>query len=329
MDTGSEESQPVISAPLAYLVHNVISDEPARWPSLGYPNLLEIGRPAGAKIGATADGSQTWTAGYTPQRLAITWMGLPEGSSGAKLDPRLSAGLWHALIQYANQDLPVANWTEPPGISEMDVCSPSGLLPTQDCPNVVKEVFLTGNEPTGPDTLYRTFQINRESGLLATVFTPPELVEERTFLVLPEEAQQWGKLAGLPVPPEDYDRIQPPIPTPGVEITDPAQFGVVRGKVTIRGSANGADFSYYQIQVGQGLNPGVWLTVGDQQDTPVTDGMLASWDTSQLNGLYVLRLQVVRHFLGNLSTFRQQDLDLLVQLINPFAQLIEFIAHHV
>ncbi len=295
VDAVNPESQPVVSAPLAYLVHNVLSDEPARWPSLGYPNLLEIGRPAGAKMGATADGSQTWTAGYTPQRLVVTWMGLPEGNSTAvKLDPRLSAGLWHALIQYANQDLPVANWPEPAGISKMDVCSPSGLLPTQDCPNVVNEVFLIGNEPTGPDTLYRTFQINRESGLLATVFTPPELVEDRTFLVLPEEAQQWGKLAGLPVPPENYDRIQPPIPISGVEITHPAQFGVVHGQVTVSGSAAGAGLSYYQLQVGQGLNPEVWLNVGDRGTTPVEGGTLASWNTGQMNGLYVLRLQVVR-----------------------------------
>ncbi len=295
LDAGSPESQPVVSAPLAYLVHNVLSDEPARWASLGYPNLLEIGRPAGAKMGATADGRQTWTAGYTPQRLVVTWMGLPEESASTeKLDPRLAAGLWHALIQYASQDLPVANWTEPPGVSKMDVCSPSGLLPTQDCPNVVNEVFLIGNEPTGPDTLYRTFQINRESGLLATVFTQPELVEERTFLVLPEEAQQWGKLAGLPIPPENYDRIQPPTVQPGVEISSPAQFGVVRGLISVRGSASGTDFSYYQLQVGQGLNPEVWLTVGDQVKTPVEDGLLAAWDTGQSNGLYVLRLQVVR-----------------------------------
>ena len=295
LDPGETESQSVVSAPLAYLVHNVLSDEPARWPSLGYPNLLEIGRPAGAKMGTTADGSQIWTAGYTPQRLVITWMGLPEEPpASVKLDPRLSAGLWHALIQYASQDLPVANWTEPAGISKMDVCSPSGLLPTQDCPNVVNEIFLIGNEPTGPDTLYRTFQINRESGLLATVFTPPELVEDRTFLVLPEEAQAWGKLAGLPVPPENYDLIQPSNPIAGVEITQPAQFSVVRGQITVWGSAHGTDFSYYQMQVGQGLNPEVWLTVGDQQKTPVNNGVLASWDTGQENGLYVLRLQVVR-----------------------------------
>jgi membrane peptidoglycan carboxypeptidase len=292
---GGSESQPVLTSALAYLVQNVLSDEPARWPSLGYPNLLEIGRPAGAKMGRTQDSTQIWTAGYTPQRLVITWMGLPAGSAANQpLDPRLAAGLWNALIQYAVRDLPAANWAQPVGVSKEEVCSPSGLLPTRACPNVVSELFLTGNEPTGPDSLYRTFQVNRETGLLATVFTPPDLVDDRTFLVLPEEAQSWGQVAGLPVPPQTYDHIQPPEASANVQINDPAQFAVVKGNVAIWGSAAGSGFSYYQLQSGEGLNPPAWLPVGTQSKQPVKEGLLGNWDTSGLNGLYALRLQVVR-----------------------------------
>ena len=295
LEPGPAESQLVLSAPLAYLVHQVISDEPARWLSLGYPNLLEIGRPTGAKLGQTAGGSQVWAVGYTPQRLAITWLGLPANAGAeTRLDPRAAAGLWHAIIQSATRDLPVANWTAPTGVSEMEVCSPSGLLPTQACPTVVSELFLDGNEPTGPDTLYQTFQINRESGRLATIFTPANLMEERTYLVLPEEAQKWGQLAGLPVPPQDYDRIQPPLTLPDVQFSDPAQFTVVRGKVILRGTAAGNAFTYYSLQTGEGLNPPVWLPVGAPSDKAVEDGVLGVWDTGQLNGLYAIRLQVVR-----------------------------------
>jgi len=306
------ERQPVLTPPLAYLVHQVLSDEAARWPSLGYPNLLEIGRPSGAKMGRTADGRQTWTAGYTPQRLVVTWLGVPEEVNiDVPLDPRLAAGLWNALIQNAVRDqpstgrdtpsvrrsgeaLPVANWSMPAGVTKMEVCSPSGLLPTQACPTVVSEYFLNGNEPTGPDSLYRTFQINRETGLLATVFTPPEQVEEHTYLVLPPEAQSWGKLANLPVPPQSYDRIQPPALLANAQILAPAPFAVVRGQVAIRGSAAGSDFGYYQLQAGEGLNPPSWLPVGGQGTLAVQNGLLGTWDTSGQNGLFALRLQVVR-----------------------------------
>ena len=295
LEPGLPDSQAVLSAPLAYLVHHVLSDEPVRWPSLGYPNLLEIGRPAGAKLGRTADSSQAWAVGYTPQRLAVVWLGLPATSpAGQVIDVRAAAGVWHAAMQYTLRELPSASWSMPPGISQMEVCSPSGLLPTRACPNVVSELFLNGNEPTGPDSLYRIFQVNRETGRLATIFTPPELVEERTYLVLPVEAEKWGQSTGLPVPPQDYDRIQPPAALAGVNITSPAQFAVVRGKVTLRGSAGGDNFSQAWLQAGEGLNPSEWLPIGTLIENPIRDGSLGIWDTGQLNGLYAIRLQVVR-----------------------------------
>lgn len=293
LEDAAADSQPVLTSSLAYLVHHVLSDEPSRWPYLGYPNPLEIGRPAGAKIGFAASGRQAWTAGYTPQRLVITWLGLPDEAS-QKVAPRFAADLWHALIQNASRNLPADGWKIPMGVSKMDVCSPSGLLPTRACPTVVSEIFLAGNEPTGPDTLYKTFQVNRETGYLATVFTPPELVEERTYLVLPEEAQSWGLLAGLPIPPQGYDRIQSPTILPFTQISEPAQFSVVHGQLIIRGTAAGNGFVYYQLQNGEGLNPSAWLPIGDAQRTPVQNGVLGIWDTSGLNGLFALRLQVVR-----------------------------------
>ena len=42
----------LLSPQLDYLMNQVLSDETARWPSLGHPNPLEIGRPAGAKLSA-------------------------------------------------------------------------------------------------------------------------------------------------------------------------------------------------------------------------------------------------------------------------------------
>ena len=59
-------SRPVISSQLAYLITNILSDEPARWPSLGHPNPLEIGRPVAVKLGKTQDSKDAWTVGYTP-----------------------------------------------------------------------------------------------------------------------------------------------------------------------------------------------------------------------------------------------------------------------
>lgn len=287
-------SQMMVSPQLAYLVHDILSDEPARRPSLGHPNPLEIGRPAGAFSARSADGGSTWAVGYTRRHLALVWLGLENDQGETGLDPRLAAGLWHALIQYASRDQPGEDWEMPSGLVRLDVCSPSGLLPTPHCPSVVTELFLEGSQPASFDSLYQRYQVNRETGRLATVFTPPGLVEEKTYLVVPPEAQEWASQAELPVPPQDYDVLQAPPPNPDALIRAPAQFSIVRGEIDILGRAAGADFLSYSMQVGQGINPTSWLTIREASSQPVEDGLLTRWDASTLDGPYVIRLQVVR-----------------------------------
>jgi membrane peptidoglycan carboxypeptidase len=289
------QTQAIVTPQLAYLVTNLLSDETARWPSLGHPNPLEIGRPAAAKLSLVAQGQSAWTVGYTPQLVVGVWLGYPAGVSGPAPTPQAAAALWHALIQYASRDLAVSDWERPAGLSTVTVCDPSGLLPTVHCPSVVSELFLSGAEPTQTDTIYRAFQINRETGHLATVFTPPALVEEQVYLMVPPQAAAWARLAGLPTPPDSYDVIYaPPQASPEVQISAPQMFANVRGQVAITGSAGGANFAYYRLQVGQGLNPQVWYQVSADLTTPVSNGVLATWDTHGLQGLYALRLLVVR-----------------------------------
>jgi hypothetical protein len=71
-------------------------------------------------------------------------------------------------------------------------------------------------------------------------------------------------------------------------------FADGRAKLEIRGSAAGANFARYRLEYGQGLYPGGWVQIGTDNHTPVTDGLLGEWDTTKLNGLYSLRLMVVR-----------------------------------
>lgn len=291
------QSIPVLTPQLAYLMTNVLSDETARWPAYGHPNPLEIGRPAAAKIGQTADGTSAWTVGFTPQLLVGVWVGPVESDApspaAGKVAQGASAAIWHALIQYASRNLPPSDWSAPTGIQTIQVCDPSGMLPTLYCPTIVNEVFLTGNEPTQTDNLYQVFHVNRETGRLATVFTPPELVEDRVYLVVPPEAASWAHSTNLPLPPDSYDVIYTPPTTPDAVITAPQMFATVTGKINIQGTADGKDFSFYRLQVGKGLNPTEWIQIGNTNKNQVQNGILGEWDTGGLDGLYALQLLVV------------------------------------
>ncbi len=292
LDWSLPQAKPVLTPALAYLVTNVLSDESARWPSLGRPNVLEIGRPAGVKVGQSVDGLDAWAVGYTPSRVVATWSGV-HGERG--VTPRFPAVLWNALMQIAVGDSPVDGWTAPPGVSTITVCDPSGMLPTKECPRLVSEVFLSGSEPVQADNLYREFGINRETGLLATVFTPPELIENRVYMIVPESARDWARSAGLDIPPASYDAIQAPPVNPFANITEPRLFSEVSGVVKIVGTASGENFQYYRVQVGKGLNPQEWIQLGSDVTTPVENNLLAEWDTSGLSGLYAVQLLVVRN----------------------------------
>jgi hypothetical protein len=196
-------------------------------------------------------------------------------------------------MQVASQDLPLEGWPIPADVSVINVCDPSGMLPTADCPNLVSEVFLNGNEPIQPDNMYRKYAVNRETGNLATVFTLPQLIEERVYLVVPSDARSWAESAGLEIPPTTYDVIQAPQVNPDVNITMPELFTEVSDEVRIEGTAAGEEFVSYRVLVGQGLNPQEWIQVAEENE-PVMDGFLAEWDTSNLSGLYAVQLQVLR-----------------------------------
>jgi hypothetical protein len=107
-------------------------------------------------------------------------------------------------------------------------------------------------------------------------------------------AQAWAQWANIPRAPSSYDAIQAEPVNPDVRITSPAIFSAVNGQVQIRGTASGAGFDHFRLVVGQGLNPQQWIAVGPESTTPVEDGLLATWDTAGLTGLYAVQLQVVR-----------------------------------
>ena len=290
LDWSTPQAKPVVTPGLAYLVNHALSDETARAGTLQSSNVLDVGIPAAVKLGQTADTLDAWTIGYTPSRVVAVWTGAREQS---ELSPRVPAVLWNALMQVASQNLPPEGWSLPADVSVINVCDPSGMLPTADCPNLVSEVFLNGNEPVQPDTMYRRYAVNRETGLLATVFTLPQLIEERVYLVVPPDARSWADGAGLEIPPASYDVIQSPRFDENVNIASPELFSEVTGNVQIEGTAAGDDFVSYRILVGQGLNPQEWLQVAERNE-PVTDDVLAQWNTSELSGLYAIQLQVVR-----------------------------------
>lgn len=288
-------SQPVLSAPLAYLLVDVLSDVFSRSGAVNGAELMDIGRPAGMILGLTDDDLDNWAIGFSPQRVVAVRFSAADSSGMPTIgEENGAAAVWHAIHRYAERDLPAAGWVKPIGVSEVEVCTPSGLLPTIYCPQVVRDVFIHGTEPSSYDTLYQPIRVNRETGKLATLFTPIDMVEERVYMIPPEEAASWAAQAGLERPPVEYDTLaEAAADNPDVEIRSPAYFDIHRGQIDIRGTADIPDLKYFRLQYGEGLNPTRWIQIGSDSRNPVTAGILETWDTEDLNGLFTLQLLVV------------------------------------
>ena len=201
--TGTPLSQRVIDERVAYLITSILSDDQARIPSFGRYSALSIGRPAAAKTGTTTDYRDNWVVGYTPNLVGGVWVGNADntpmvdvtGVSGA-------APIWNAFMRRVLLGQPAVEFSRTEGLTRVEVCALSGLLPTEYCPLTRVEWFIEGTEPTEPDNIYQPFAIDRETGRLADATTPPERRVERVFAVLPAEARDWAIRSGMPQVPQ-------------------------------------------------------------------------------------------------------------------------------
>ena len=232
--------------------------------------------------------------GYTPQLVTGVWVGNSDNQAMAGVTGVSGAApIWQAMMAWALQEESVSSWAQPPGLVETAVCDTSGLLATEICPTVA-ELFIQGTQPTVYDTIYQEFAINRETGRLATVYTPAELVENHIYKVYPETAAAWAETNGVEQPPTEYDTISlTGSGGPNAQIISPQPLAVISGTVTIRGTARGADFAYYRLVYFPGLTPTTLQSIAENVTEARTNAPLATWDTSSLSGLYTILLTVV------------------------------------
>lgn len=320
------EARQILEPRLAYLITNILSDRQARIPAFGSPNPLEMAdmRPAAAKTGTTNNFTDNWTIGYTPQYVTGVWMGNTQADNYMSNTPgsRGASYIWHAVMEYAHLNQPIVPFTQPEGLVEVSVCALSGLRPNGHCP-IRTELMIPGTEPQEECRMHQLFLVNRDTGKLATIYTPADLIEERVFEVYPPEAQDW--LNNLPedrrppTPPTEYDTIYGPnLSGAEVAIISPTTYSYVKGVVPIIGNARGGNFAFYRLVFGRGMNPTEWMQIGPDHGNQVDQNVLEFLDTTGIpDGLYTLQIQVV----GQDQSVRQFPIQLTVDNTPPVVDL--------
>lgn len=173
------ESQPererVIEDRVAYIVNDLLRDavDTGTGHNIRNPNVgnVSYALPVAGKTGTTNNGTDVWFAGYTPDLVAVVWLGfdnprniVPNATGGGYAAPiwadfmrPIYFGQGGAAADLETGELrpgairPIpAVWARPEGLTTATIDRMTGKLLTEWCPegSAREELFLAGTEPT-------------------------------------------------------------------------------------------------------------------------------------------------------------------------------------
>lgn len=126
--------------------------------------------PLAGKTGTSNERRDSWFAGYSPTRVAVTWVGYDDNAPTRLSGARAALPIW-ARFMYSTR--PSDGWSAfetPDGIVTALVDPLTGELATTECPEVLNEVFVRGRVPRTVCHLH--------GGWFAEPLTPRSTIEE-------------------------------------------------------------------------------------------------------------------------------------------------------
>ena len=139
--------KPALDPPVAYIVTDLLRSVLQPGGTGGHLAGYLGGRPAAGKTGTTDELRDAWFVGYTPDLVAAVYVGYDDPKRSLWSTGGVIAGpIWASFMSRALSDLPARDFPLPAGVTRIDICAETGLLPNPTC-SVRSEVFLSGTEP--------------------------------------------------------------------------------------------------------------------------------------------------------------------------------------
>ena len=134
-----------------------MADNQARGAAFGLNSALSVPFELAAKTGNSKDYKDNFALGYTPRWTIGVWVGNFDASPMRRVSGVTGAGpLLHDLAVYMQQKYPSDPFHMPDGITQVQVCTQTGLLAGPSCKHTQEEVFLADNLPAVCDGKHQT-----------------------------------------------------------------------------------------------------------------------------------------------------------------------------
>ena len=307
------QERQVIDPRVSYGITDILSDPNAHCITYGC-GTLSIGRPWGVKTGTSEPFEnsraigETWTFGYTPELVAGVWAGNADNTPMFNItSTSISYRTLRDFMIEALADVPKSDFVQPPGMKEIELCTPSSLLATPDCGRKVK-TLAPDIKDRPKDDWWKKVKIDIRNGDLASEITPPQFIQERLTFTIPDsvqgfarsQAEEWRRYLGGSRAPTQVSTGQVPVRIDSPRSGQTYENGDV---LNITGQADSPAFVSYRVEFGPGNPPIAWTEIM-RSTTPQTGGGLALWKIEGLpEGTYTLRVVLEDAERGELSTF--------------------------
>jgi penicillin-binding protein 1B len=103
--------------------------------------------PIAAKTGTTSSEHDLWLAGYTPELVAVVWVGFDEPRSLGIPSSQGALPIWRRFVSELSGGEIRGAFRPPPGVEVAEVDPESGALALSGCPGRRPEYFLAGTLP--------------------------------------------------------------------------------------------------------------------------------------------------------------------------------------
>lgn len=217
--TYTPEDKRVMSEETAWLMGNVLQTvcNAGTGTAAKIPGIITAG-----KTGTTEETKDVWFCGFTPGFTAAVWMGYDsdhtlsnQGGGG------YPARLFRSILQKGHENYKPEPLKMPAGVAKVSVCSVSGKLPSEKCPDdtIITDYAATRFLPKETcDQLHEIIYICPESGKLAGKYCP----NPKPFRPSPDEENPSH------IPTEQCDiHVQPPLINLNNNEYDPESGGEV------------------------------------------------------------------------------------------------------
>jgi membrane carboxypeptidase/penicillin-binding protein len=135
-------------------------------------SVLNVGTGAGAraagfaldaagKSGTTNELRDAWFAGFTPDLIAVVWVGLDDNTPLGLGGAQAALPIWTSFMKSALIGRSNVPFTVPDTVVLADIDRDSGQLATPWCPRVFREAFVLGTEPLAPCNLHGGNRVSR------------------------------------------------------------------------------------------------------------------------------------------------------------------------